>query len=165
MKQAFPIALLIYLKRYSLGIEIERKFLVDSRRWNNIRPENGKSIIQGYLSKSADLTVRIRIKGNAAFITVKGATENISRTEFEYEIPVAEAQEMLDRFCPKKIKKIRYKIDFRGFTWEVDEFERPNKGLILAEIELLNENATFPLPDWLLEEVSGQPEYYNSNMI
>ncbi len=148
-----------------MGIEIERKFLVDREKWSKVQSDKGTTITQGYLSKSPDLTVRIRIKGDVAFITVKGATKNISRAEFEYEIPVNEAQEMLNVFCPQKIKKTRYTINHYGFTWEVDEFDSPQKGLILAEIELPNENTTFPFPDWLLDEVSGQSEYYNSNMI
>lgn len=148
-----------------MGVEIERKFLVDADQWAIVRPNEGTSIIQGYLSKSVGLTARVRINGNQGFLTIKGATENISRLEFEYEIPLYEAKEMLDKLCLKKIEKIRYKIDFKGFTWEVDEFHTPNKGLILAEIELSSEDEVFSRPNWVLEEVSGLPQYYNSNMI
>lgn len=140
MRLVSQIDSLIYLKRYSLGVEIERKFLVDIDLWNAIKPDNGTTIVQGYLSKSMDLTARIRTKGDQGFITIKGATENVSRLEYEYEIPINEAKEMLDKFCLKKIEKTRYEIDFKGFTWEVDEFLTPMEGLILAEIELSSED-------------------------
>lgn len=148
-----------------MGVEIERKFLVDSDQWSLVKPNEGTKIVQGYLSKSVDSTVRIRIYGNHGFITIKGATENNSRLEYEYEIPISEAEEILHKLCLKKIEKIRYKIDFQGYTWEVDEFSIPKGGLILAEIELSSEDEVFPRPNWLLEEVSDQPQYYNSNMI
>lgn len=148
-----------------MGIEIERKFLVDADQWSLVKPNKGTLIIQGYLSKSVDLTTRVRIKGSQGYITIKGATENISRLEFEYEIPVNEAKEMLDKLCLKKIEKTRYEIEVKGFIWEVDEFHTPKEGLILAEIELSNEDEIFFRPKWVLKEVSGQPQYYNSNML
>jgi len=148
-----------------LGVEIERKFLVDKNKWLAVKPVKGVRIIQGYLLKSPDQTIRVRIKGNQGFITIKGKTENISRVEYEYEIPRNEAEELLSTFCPKTIDKVRYELKFDGFVWEVDEFETPNTGLILAEIELSNENEAFNRPDWVSEEVSNQSKYFNANML
>ena len=148
-----------------MGVEIERKFLVDKEKWLAVRPDNGVHIMQGYLLKSPEKTVRVRTKGNQGFITIKGKTENISRVEFEYEIPLNEAEELLSTFCPKKIDKVRYELIFDGFVWEIDEFVTPNPGLILAEIELSDENESFKLPEWAGKEVSNQAKYYNANMI
>lgn len=148
-----------------MAIEIERKFLVDKEKWLAIKPANGVRIVQGYLFKSPEKTIRVRIKGNQGFITIKGKTENISRVEYEYEIPKNEAEELLLTFCPKKIDKVRYELSFDGFVWEVDEFVTPNPGLILAEIELSDEKEVFNLPEWIGKEVSNQAEYYNANML
>lgn len=149
-----------------MGIEIERKFLVDQEKWKAAKPAEGEHIRQGYLLKSTGTTVRIRIRKEKGFITVKGKTTGeMSRLEFEYEIPKEEAVEMLHELCPKWIDKTRYLFKHKGFVWEVDEFESPKKGLILAEIELSSELEEFSLPDWVKEEVTGQPEYYNANML
>jgi len=148
-----------------LGIEIERKFLVDKDKWLEVRPTNGIQVLQGYLLKSPEKTVRVRVKGNQGFITIKGKTENISRLEYEYEIPKNEAEELLNNFCLNVIMKTRYELIFDGFVWEVDEFITPNLGLILAEIELSDEKEVFKRPSWVGEDVSNQSKYYNSNMI
>jgi CYTH domain-containing protein len=148
-----------------LGVEIERKFLVDQEKWLAHKPDEGMRIMQGYLFSSPEKTIRVRIKGKQGFITIKGKTENISRLEYEYEIPENEAKELLNTFCPKKIDKVRYELKCDGFVWEIDEFTSPNSGLILAEIELSDENEVFKRPEWVGEEVSGQTKYYNSNMI
>lgn len=148
-----------------MGIEIERKFLVDKKKWEAVKPSKGVHIVQGYLSKSPEKTIRIRVKGDQGFITIKGQTKNISRVEFEYEIPKMEAVELLNTFCIKRIDKVRYELVFDGCVWEVDEFITPESGLILAEIELSNENEVFNLPDWIGKEVSNQAKYFNSNMI
>lgn len=148
-----------------MALEIERKFLVDKTLWEQIKVGEGVRIIQGYLLSSPEKTIRVRIKGDKGFLTIKGKTEGISRLEYEYEIPVSEAEDLLFRFCPKRIDKIRFEIDFKGFTWEVDEFKEPNTGLILAEIELQSEEGVFALPGWITKEVSGEQEYYNSNML
>ncbi|HLV40905.1 MAG TPA: CYTH domain-containing protein [Brumimicrobium sp.] len=148
-----------------MAIEIERKFLVLKEKWLAVKPSEGMHIVQGYLYKSPEKTIRVRTKGNQGFITIKGKTENISRAEYEYEIPKVEADELLSLFCPKKIDKVRYELSFDGFVWEVDEFVTPNPGLILAEIELSDENEVFNLPDWIGKEVSNQTKYYNANML
>lgn len=148
-----------------MGKEIERKFLVDEEIWSALKPQKGVEIIQGYISKVPEKTVRVRIKGEDAFITIKGITKGVSRSEFEYPIPKEDALEMLEEFCDQKIVKTRYFVEQGNYTWEVDEFDSPQPGLVLAEIELQNENDTFSRPKWLLEEVSDQPKYFNSNMI
>lgn len=143
-----------------MPLEIERKFLVDKNRWS---PTNqGTKMIQAYLGLAPYPTVRIRIAGEKAFLTIKGRSETITRPEFEYEVPVDDAQEMLDLAISSPVEKIRYKIQHEGFTWEVDVFSGKNSGLILAEIELESESQDFPLPEWLLEEVSYDGRYYNS---
>lgn len=143
-----------------MATEIERKFLVDTSKW---RPTvGGTRLVQAYLSIDPQPTVRIRIAGEKAFITVKGRSKTISRPEFEYEIPVEDAQEMLKMAISNPVEKIRYEMMHEGFLWEVDVFSGKNEGLTLAEIELESENQAFPLPDWLLNEVSGDRRYYNS---
>jgi adenylate cyclase len=143
-----------------MPLEIERKFLVDINRWS---PNNqGTKMIQAYLGLAPYPTVRIRIAGEKAFLTIKGRSETIARPEFEYEVPVVDAQDMLNLAISSPVEKMRYKIQHEGFTWEVDVFSGKNSGLILAEIELESESQDFPLPEWLLEEVSYDGRYYNS---
>ena len=143
-----------------MPLEIERKFLVDSSKW--FPTDRGTKLTQAYLSLSPNPTVRIRIAGEKAFLTVKGLSNNISRPEFEYEIPVNEAQEMLKLAISNPVEKIRYEIEYEGFIWEVDVFSGKNDGLILAEIELNVEDQQFMKPGWLLDEVSTDDRYYNS---
>lgn len=150
-----------------MPVEIERKFLTHSTTpWSDL----AKGIVykQGYLSSggASQATVRVRIAGDVAFLTIKGQTQGISRREFEYEIPVCDAEIMLNEQCQKPlIEKTRYKIPLEGHVWEVDVFAGDNKGLVVAEIELSAEDEAFARPDWLGEEVSGDPRYYNSNLI
>ena len=111
-------------------------------------------------------TIRVRIIGEEAYLTIKSKTEGISRNEFEYPIPLEDAQIILDTLCDRPlIEKIRYKIDYDNLIWEVDEFKGENQGLILAEVELENENQTINIPDWVGEEVSHDPRYYNVNLV
>ncbi len=147
-----------------MGKEIERKFLVVSGEFK--RYVDGVYYRQGYLCNSRERVVRVRIAGERAFLTIKGANRGIVRSEFEYEIPVEEAKEMLDNLCLKPdIEKIRYRIEFEGYVWEVDEFMGLNAGLVVAEIELPDENAQFVKPSWVGEEVSDDSRYYNANLI
>ncbi len=143
-----------------MAVEIERKFLVDKNVWNP--KEVGEVIAQGYLQHDKEKTVRVRLKGEKAYLTVKGETEGISRLEFEYEIPVSDAEEMLELCGSGVISKVRYEIAHKGFVWEVDEFFGENKGLLLAEVELSSVRECPDLPSWVLEEVSGDKKYYNS---
>ncbi len=142
--------------------EIERKYLV---HLDLFKPENeGTEIRQGYLNTVKERTVRVRIKGDKAFLTIKGKVEGITRPEFEYLIPLEDAQELLNLCEPYLIEKIRYHIQYEGLLWEVDVFKGINEGLVVAEIELESEDQTFEKPDWVGEEVTQDFRYYNSNL-
>ncbi|AJR03035.1 CYTH domain-containing protein [Siansivirga zeaxanthinifaciens] len=146
-------------------IEIERKFLVVSNDYKT-KAFNHTRIIQGFLNTHKERTVRVRIKGNQGFLTVKGlSTSNgLSRFEWEKEISTEEA-EMLLKICePGVIDKTRYEVKIDNLIFEIDEFYGDNEGLIIAEIELENENDTFLKPSWLGEEVTGNIKYYNSQL-
>ncbi len=144
--------------------EIERKFLVKGDAWRQL--DTGKIYRQGYLSVTPERTVRVRTIGDAGFLTIKGKNIGATRMEFEYEIPLDDAAEMLDKLCEKPlIEKIRRKIPFGGFTWEVDEFFGDNAGLVIAEVELSDETRQPELPDWIGEEVTDDPRYYNANLV
>ncbi len=147
-----------------MGVEIERKFLVDHEKWKALTKLKGIAYQQGYLVNEKGKTVRIRIAGDKAFITIKGATEGFTRKEYEYEIPLKDGQELLENFNLKGTAKTRFRITVAGKVWEVDEFSAENTGLIVAEIELKDENETFEKPGWLGEEVTSDPRYYNSNL-
>ena len=144
-----------------MATEIERKFLVDGTGW---RQGSGVRLSQGYLNRDKHRTVRIRIAGDSAFLTVKSAPQGATRAEFEYEIPVADAQQMLRFSDGPIIEKIRHKIVHDGFTWDVDEFLGDNAGLVMAEIELLSEDQPFSRPLWLGREVTHDSRFYNSNL-
>lgn len=146
-------------------MEIERKFLINSALWNELKKPAPITIQQGYISTQPNCTVRVRTKGNKGFLTVKGITTGITRSEFEYEIPIAEAKDMLAQFATKYIDKLRYEIEVEGKSWEIDVFQGKLAPLIIAEIELTDENETFTLPDWVGEEVSHDARYYNSNLV
>lgn len=148
-----------------MGVEIERKFLVDPTQWAKINPLSTVVIKQGYLTSSSSPVVRVRTLGEKGFLTVKGKTEGISRKEFEYEIPFSEASALIELFCPKYIHKLRHEIKVGHHEWVVDEFIHPHKGLLLAEVELTHEQEAVELPEWVTEEVSNDPRYYNSNML
>ncbi len=145
--------------------EIERKFLVKGA-FKAIAISNAR-IVQGYLSSVPERTVRVRTKGDKGYLTIKGAPSHagISRYEWEREIPVGEARELLSLCEPGVIDKVRYLVKAGKHTYEVDEFGGENKGLILAELELKTEDENYEKPDWLGEEVTGQAKYYNSNLI
>jgi adenylate cyclase len=144
--------------------EIERKFLVTADAYRQLA--TGTHYRQGYLSTVKERTVRVRTIDSKGFLTIKGITRGISRVEFEYEIPHPEATAMLDDLCLQPlVEKTRYKIPMDGFVWEVDEFHGVNQGLVVAEIELESEGQTFNRPEWLGEEVSSDPRYFNSNLI
>ena len=144
--------------------EIERKFLVKGDSWRGLG--SGKRYRQGYLSTVKERTVRVRTAGEQGFITVKGISVGATRSEYEYEIPTADANEMLDRLCERPlVEKTRYRIPFGGLTWEVDEFAGDNRGLVTAEVELQNETQAVSLPDWIGQEVTSDPRYFNSNLV
>lgn len=147
-----------------MGTEIERKFLVTGDEWRG----NNKAVhtCQGYLETGGESTVRVRVQGEKAFLTIKGKTAGLSRAEFEYAIPVDDAKEMLATLCQKPyIEKNRYKIMYAGMEWEVDEFMNENAGLVMAEVELETEDQQVELPPWIGEEVSHDPRYRNVSLM
>ena len=145
-----------------MGQEIERKFLVIEDKWSRVVKPLGDEYRQGYLVSTPGKTIRVRITPKTAFLTIKGQTKGISRSEFEYEIPVSEAADLLEQFAISELRKVRYKVKHYNHLWEVDEFSGKHEGLILAEIELNDENEEFSIPDWVGEEVSGDERFYNS---
>jgi len=147
-----------------MGKEIERKFLLLSDKYRM----QGESLqyIQGYLNLDHERIVRVRMEGEKGVITIKGMSEGIARAEYEYLIPAEEALEILEKLCHKPlIRKLRYKIPCGAHTWEVDEFQADNAGLVVAEIELKEEGEFFEKPDWVGEEVTYQKKYTNSNLV
>ena len=147
-----------------MGVEIERKFLLQGEGWRT----QGQPVLlrQGYLSADPARVVRVRIQGNAAFLTIKGRSHGATRGEWEYPIPVNEAAELLDTLCqPPLVEKCRRRIAVGAHTWEVDEFLGVNAGLVVAEIELASENEAFDKPDWVGAEVTHDARYFNSNLI
>ncbi len=146
-----------------MALEIERKFLVKPDAWQP--PERFKKCKQGYLAVGPPVAVRVRIMDGVGTLNVKTATIDISRMEFEYEIPVEDAEELLQEACLGRIvEKTRYYEDHAGRRWEVDVFEGANNGLIVAELELESPNQEFEKPPWVGEEVSGDPRYLNSRL-
>ena len=147
-----------------MGREIERKFVVEGEGWRALA--EGVRYRQGYLSTVKERTVRVRTIADRAYLTIKGVSEGIARAEFEYEIPLDEANVLLDDLCERPlIEKDRYKIPFGDHTWEVDEFFGDNAGLIMAEVELESENAAYEKPGWAGREVSHDARYFNANLI
>jgi len=147
-----------------MGTEIERKFLVSGDGWRSLA--KGAAYRQGYLNSARERTVRIRTSGDRALLTIKGLTIGATRAEYEYEIPVADGDAMLDSLVEKPIiEKKRYKVPLEGLTWEIDEFFGDNIGLIVAEVELESAGQTFRKPEWVGEEVTADPRYFNVNLI
>lgn len=147
-----------------MGIEIEKKFLLAGNDWKQLAA--GTAYRQGYLNSAKERTVRVRTIDVKGFMTVKGISVGATRLEFEYEIPFEDANALLDVLCEKPlIEKNRYKVDYKGFIWEIDEFFGENEGLIVAEIELESEEQEFDKPEWVGEEVTGDSRYFNSNLI
>ena len=149
-----------------MGIEIERKFLLKTNLWKKISHRSSK-MSQGYLVQGAERSVRVRVDDSGkAFINIKSSTNGISRLEYEYQIPLSDADEILSQVALKPIiEKTRYYVDIDNHTWEIDVFTGANQGLVVAEIELSSEDESFTKPDWVGEEVSGDTRYYNQNLI
>lgn len=144
-----------------MAVEIERKFLVADGSWRD-GAAAGVRMSQGYLSRETGRTVRVRVAGEKAWLTIKGAAEGISRAEFEYEIPVAEAVELLGLCEPSVIDKTRFCVAHHGHIWEVDVFHGENEGLVVAEVELADAAEVPEMPPWVGEEVSDDRRYANS---
>jgi CYTH domain-containing protein len=147
-----------------MGKEIERKYLIDLKKWQKVEKLPGQYYRQGYLLTDPQKTIRIRLTDTKGFLTIKGISVGATRLEYEYEIPATEAKELLDNFSIAELSKIRYNIDFKSKIWEVDEFLGDNAGLFIAEIELISEDEIIELPEWVAKEVTGDEKYYNSNL-
>ncbi len=147
-----------------MAIEIERKFLVDKEKWQQLEKPVPMHLRQGYIFSDENKTIRIRVADDQAFITIKGSTTGMSRSEFEYTIPANEGVQLLDSFAVSELEKYRYNITFAGKLWEVDVFLGDNQGLLVAEIELDSEDEEFELPLWVTTEVTGDKRYYNSKL-
>ncbi len=146
-----------------MGTEIERKYLVKGDRWKNLA--QGVLYRQGYLATVGKATVRVRVIGELGYLTIKGENIGTVRSEFEYPIPVEDAEEMLNTLCDRPlIEKFRYIIPYGNLLWEVDEFLGDNAGLIIAEVELENEHQQVILPDWIDRQVT-EAKYFNSNLV
>jgi len=147
-----------------MAIEIERKFLLDDDSWRE-QADAGVLYSQGYLASDPLCSVRVRLAGDRAWVNIKKAISTIRRLEYEYPIPVEDAAELLKELCADNcIEKTRYHVRHAGHLWEVDVFEGANAGLIVAEIELNDEQECFETPPWLGKEVSHDPRYYNMNL-
>jgi CYTH domain-containing protein len=144
-----------------MATEIERKFLVQGDDW---RKGQSVRIIQGYLNRDKERTVRVRVAGTQAFLTVKGINTGATRSEYEYEIPVVDAEELLKICDGPLIEKMRYAVAHGGNIWEIDEFHGENEGLVVAEIELKSEDQSFERPGWLAQEVTNDARFFNSNL-
>lgn len=143
--------------------EIERTFLVDDDSFKNMAVIT-VHILQGYLNRDPERTVRVRILNDSAFLTVKGKTQGYERDEFEYEVPLEDGLQMMDLCEGRKIDKTRYIVPFEGFTWEVDEYHGDLEGLVVTEVEMDHPEADISLPPFVGKEVTGDPRYYNSQL-
>ncbi|RYY65571.1 MAG: CYTH domain-containing protein [Chitinophagaceae bacterium] len=147
-----------------MAMEIERKFLVNKELWDKWPKEAPHYLRQGYLFKDLIKTARVRVSDETGYLTIKGRTVGISRAEYEFEIPKDEAEELLTRFCETVVSKYRHIIPYEGKLWEVDVFLADNEGLVVAEIELIEEDEQFVKPPFIGKEVTGERKYYNSQL-
>jgi CYTH domain-containing protein len=147
-----------------MGVEIERKYLVDHEKWRALKKPKGIHYKQGYILNDGKQTVRVRVSDKKAHLNLKSAMHGFSRKEFEYEIPLSDGLELFENFVKSSTEKIRYEIPFEGYVWEVDEFLGDNTGLIIAEIELESEEDNFEQPDWIGEDVTDDERYTNSSL-
>lgn len=148
-----------------MGTEIERKFLVNSKKWEALDKPQPLLYRQGYFTTNPGKSIRIRYSGKHSYLTIKSEPANLSRSEFEYEIPDKDALELLDHFCDAELEKYRYNIIHQNKKWEVDVFLKDNKGLIIAEIEIITSDEPVDLPPWIDKEVTGDDKYYNANLV
>ena len=138
--------------------------MVNTLLWEQVIPINTYEIKQAYMHSDPEKTIRVRTKGSKGYITIKGKTTGASRTEYEYEIPHADAVTLIEQFCAQCIEKIRYEVTVNGKRWEVDVFSGRNEGLIVAEIELTHEDEQYTQPVWVTENVTSDIRYANSNL-
>jgi adenylate cyclase len=148
-----------------MGVEIERKFLVKSDEWQR-HAQQGRRFFQGHVARQDNASVRIRRTDTKAFVTIKGPRVGITRAEFEYEIPLADAEEMLSTLCLEPlVEKTRYCVPYDGVIWEVDVYGGQAEGLVMAEVELENADQNLSLPTWVGWEVTGDPRYQSSAIV
>jgi CYTH domain-containing protein len=147
-----------------MGAEIERKFLVDHEKWGQLNKPKGTHYRQGYILNNEQQTVRVRISDKQGFLNLKSKVSQLTRKEYEYEIPLEDGIEILNVFAQSGTEKIRYRIPFEGKVWEVDEFLGDNKGLIVAEIELKREAEGFKTPNWVTDDVTDDGRYTNASL-
>ena len=144
-----------------MTVEIERRFLLADDSWREAASEP-LVLQQGYLSVEKERTIRVRIIGSQAWLTLKGYISDMTRSEFEYEIPLVHAQAMMADMCPFKMEKYRYRVEFEGFVYEIDKYLGDNAPLIVAEIELPSEDTEFPKPSWLGQEITSDGKFTNA---
>jgi CYTH domain-containing protein len=148
-----------------MGMEIERKFLVNKEKWDQLNKPEPQFFRQGYFSTNPGKSIRVRIGGLKSYLTIKSETPEISRSEFEYEIPNADAEELLITLCDARLEKNRFIIFYKNKKWEIDVFLKENKGLIVAEIELEIPDENVELPEWIEKEITGNRKYYNAELV
>ena len=148
-----------------MALEIERKYLVNYKKWQESSKSEGHHYRQGYILTDPKKTIRIRITETKCFITIKGESNGATRSKYEYEIPREDAEELLNNFCVAELEKNRYKIIYKNRLWEVDNFLGENEGLIVAEIKLKKEDEIFEIPEWVDNEITGDERYYHANLV
>ena len=147
-----------------MGVEVERKFLVVGDAWRE-QVASSTRIVQGYLVRTGPVTVRARVRGERAYLTIKGVTRGISRAEYEYEIPTEDALAMIEDLADgPAVDKVRHLVPVGGHTWEVDVFAGANAPLVMAEVELASPDEPFEQPEWAVRDVSDDARYYNANL-
>ncbi|EGY51898.1 CYTH domain-containing protein [Neisseria shayeganii] len=144
-----------------MSIEIERRFLLANNDWRALAGVP-QILRQGYLKVDKACSIRVRISGSQAWLTLKGYLSDVSRSEFEYQIPLADAEAILSGLCPFKLEKYRYTVSYQGFTFEIDEYLGENAPLVVAELELPDEDTPYPRPAWLGEEITSHGHYTNA---
>ena len=148
-----------------MGVEIERKFLIDFSFFDEQDFDSKLEIRQGYILNSVEKVVRVRVSDDKCYLTIKGENSGMSRPEFEYEIPRYEAEQMIDTMCSTIIEKTRNIFFVHGDKWEIDVFRGDNDGLIVAEVEIPSEDYHLRLPKWVIKEVTDDVRYYNNSLI
>ncbi len=148
-----------------MAVEIEKKYLVINDLWKKVNPRAHRCK-QGYIMADPSCSIRVRLTDERAFLAIKKQKKGLARWEFEYEIPMSDAEEMLNNLCTSPlIEKARYLVPFAGHIWEIDVFAGQNKGLVVAEVELQQENEIIQIPAWLGPEVTNDPRYLNINLV
>lgn len=154
----------VFFNSSSMALEIEHKYLVKPEAWAKVIPYKSVALQQAYLLTDPEKTIRVRTMNDSAYMTIKGKSQGATRLEYEYEIPLNDARELIRNFSSHLVEKIRHYVVFEGKTWEVDEFKGHNEGLLVAEIELKAEDEHYLLPDWADNNVTDDPRYANSNL-